>query len=53
MLQSQENNLIFIGSLNRNLIRVENKENTSMELLKVVSQILELYFFILSHFYQN
>ena len=33
-----------------NWIRVQNKDNTSLELLKVVSQILESYLFILSQF---
>ena len=35
---------------NMDWIWVSNKDNTSMEILKVVSQVLELYLFILSHY---
>ena len=44
------NTVVFIWSYIMDCIWVQNKDNTSMALLKVVSQILELYFFILSHF---
>ena len=50
ILTETRNTVIFIGSLIKEWIRVENKDDTSKELLKVVYQILEVYFFILSPF---
>ena len=45
--------VVFIGSSIMDWIWGQNKDNMSMELLKVVSQILELHFFILSPFSQD
>ena len=39
--------VVFIGSIIMNLIWIQNKDNKSMEIFKVVSQILELFFFVL------
>ena len=47
----QETLLLSFGSFIIDWIQVQNKDNMSFELSKVVSQILELYFFILSHFF--
>ena len=57
-LYQRQETLIFIGSLIMTFVlRVENKDNTSMELFKVVhvlvSQNFESYFFVLPHFSQE
>ena len=47
------NTVVFIGSFIMDWIRFQNKDDTSMELSKVISQILKLFFFMLSHFSQD